>query len=235
MPLLIQIFLRHPPEPVGIAHRRKQVVSLHPVIPVVGAELEKLRQILVPGVQIHRRGPLAHSQLIHRHRRIVYQAHPADHAAGRPVKAADGAARRPHLTEIEAHAAAELAHLGEVVHTAVNPVQAVRHHVDKAAGKLVKGLSGVGQGGSGHGGLLKAQHVVKPPGPAHPLLFLFPQGQVEGDPQIHLLRRLQNLPRPAADHVPVQQKLQSGVGKQPVSLLPDPLRRLRKLLSLISF
>ena len=50
MPRRVKIFLRQFPEQIGIAHGRKHVVRLHAVVAVVGAQLQKLREILVPRI-----------------------------------------------------------------------------------------------------------------------------------------------------------------------------------------
>ena len=50
LPRRVKIFLRQFPEQIGIAHGRKHVVRLHAVVAVVGAQLQKLREILVPRI-----------------------------------------------------------------------------------------------------------------------------------------------------------------------------------------
>ena len=50
MPRRVKIFLRQFPEQIGIAHGRKHIVRLHAVVAVVGAQLQKLRKILVPRI-----------------------------------------------------------------------------------------------------------------------------------------------------------------------------------------
>ena len=190
-------------------------MGLHPVVAVVGAQLQEFRQILVPGVQIHRRRPLPDAQLVHRHGGVVDQLDPADHAAGGPLKAPDAAAGGPDLAEIQPHAAAELADLGEVIHTAVDALQAVGHRVDKAAGELMIGLAGVGESGCGHGDLKAAEDLIELAHPAKPVVGLV-HGQMEGDPQKHLLGRLQGLMAAVLDHIPLQQKVQARPGELPV-------------------
>ena len=218
MPWLVQVLLRHLPEQVRVADGRKYVVGLHAVVAVVGPKLQKFRQVLVPGVQVNGHRALAHAQLVHGHRRVVHQLHPADHAPRRALKAADAAARGPDLSEIKAHAAAKFADLGKIVDAAVNALQAVRHRVDKAAGKLVEGLSGVGQGGRGHGNLHVAQHIVKTAHPGHAAVRLLLHGQMQGDSQVHLLGRLQRLALVVLDHIALDQQIQAGVGEQLVPL-----------------
>ena len=118
-------------------------MRLHAIVAIVGANLQKLRQILVPNVEVDRDRALPHAELIDRDRRVVCETNPADHAARRAFKPADGAAFRAHFSEIEPHAAAVFAHLREVVDAAVNARKAIGHRVDEARRKLVKGLSRV--------------------------------------------------------------------------------------------
>ena len=216
------------PEQVRPAHRGKHIVGLHAVIAVVGAQLQKFRQVLVPGIQVNGHGALAHAKLVHRHGGAVYQLDPADHAAGRPLEPADAAPRGPHLAEVKAHAAAEFADLGEVIQAAVNALQAVGHGVDKAAGKLVVGLAGVGEGGGGHGDLQKAEHIIKAFDPGHPVMGLA-HGQMQRDAQKHLLRRFQRQMLPGVDHITAQQKVQPGPGEQLVALVAEESRGLIQL------
>ena len=125
-------------------------MGLHTVIPVISTKLKKLRQILVPGVQINRGSALAHPQLVHCHSRIVHQLNPADYAACSPLEAPNPASRCPDLSEIQAHAPAEFADLGKIIHASVYSFQAVRHRVYKAGRQLVIGLSCIGQCWRGH-------------------------------------------------------------------------------------
>ena len=165
-------------------------MGLHTVIPVISTKLKKLRQILVPGVQINRGSALAHPQLVNGHSRIIDKLDPADHSPCRALKSAYAASRCPDLSKIQAHAATELAHLGKVVHTSVNTFQTVGHCVYKAAGQLVIWFSCIGKGWRGHGDLHQAQHIVKPAHPFYPARLIFLHGQVQGNAQIHFLGRL---------------------------------------------
>ena len=165
-------------------------MGLHTVIPVISTKLKKLRQILVPGVQINRGSALAHPQLVHCHSRIVHQLNPADHASGSPLKSPNPASRCPDLSKIQAHASAKFTDLCKVVHTSVNSFQTVGHSVNKTAGKLMVRFSGIGQGWGGHGNLHTAEHIIKPAHPLHPAILTFLHGQVQGNAQIHFLGRL---------------------------------------------
>ena len=224
----IQVPAGQLPEQVGPAHRGEYVVGLHAVVAVVGAQLQKFRQVLVPGVQVNGHGALPHAQLVHRHGGAVYQLDPADHAAGRALEPADAAPGGTHLAEVKPHAAAEFADPGEVVQAAVDALQAVGHGVDKAAGKLVVGLAGVGEGGGGHGDLQKAEHIVEFFDPGQPVPR-FVQGQVQRDAQKHLLRRFQRQVLPGVDHIAAQQKVQPGPGEQFVPLVAEEGRGLFQL------
>ena len=185
-------------------------MRLHAVVPVVGANLKKLRQILVPYVQIDRDRALPHAELIDRDRRVVCEANPADHAARRTLKAANRAALTAHFAEIETHAAAVFADLREVVDAAVDAREAVRHGVDEAARELVKRLSRVGERRRCHRDLERAEHVVKVPNPRE-AIRLFRHCQMQRDPEIHLLRGFQRLSFVAADHIAAQQQLQPRI------------------------
>lgn len=92
--------LGEPPKEVGIAYGRENVVRFHPVVAVVGAELQKFGKILVPGVEIDRHRALPHPELIHGDRGVVDDLDPAYHAARRALKASDGRARGADLAEI---------------------------------------------------------------------------------------------------------------------------------------
>ena len=86
-------------------------MRLHTVVAVIGSQLQKLRQILMPCIQIHCHRALAHPKLIHRHSGIIHQLDPTDHAARRAFKPANTATRGPYLAKIQPHATAKLAHL----------------------------------------------------------------------------------------------------------------------------
>ena len=150
MQVLIQILLCHFPEQIRIADRGKNIMRLHAVIPVIRPQLKKFRKIPVPGVQINRSRTLPHTQLIHGNSGVIHQLDPPDHAACRTLKTADGTSRGTYLPEVKPHAAPEFAHLGEIIHTAVNPVKAVGNRIDKAAGELMIGLARIGKSGSSH-------------------------------------------------------------------------------------
>ena len=107
VPRSVDVLIDGAPEKVGAAHRREHIVCLHPVVAVIGTELQKLRDILVPYVQVHGYRTLPHSQLIDGDSGIVCKLYPADDPACRPLKAADGCADCPHLAEVQPHAAAE--------------------------------------------------------------------------------------------------------------------------------
>ena len=132
-PVLIQVFFGHLPEQVRIADRRENVVCLHAVVAVVGAELQELGQILVPYIQVNCHGTLSHSQLVYRYSGVVDEFHPSDDTAGYSFETTDIATRGTYLAEVHPHAAAELAHLREVVQRAVDAVQTVGDSVYEAA------------------------------------------------------------------------------------------------------
>ena len=83
MPGRIQIFLCQSPKPIRITYSRKNIMRLHPIVAVIGAELKKFRQIPMPCIQIYGGGSLAHPQLIYGYCCIIYKTDPADHTSGR--------------------------------------------------------------------------------------------------------------------------------------------------------
>ena len=208
-------------------------MRLHAVVAVVGAQLQELGQVAMPGVQVHGHGALAHTELVHGHGGVVDNADPPDHAAGHTLEAADAAARCAHLSQVHAHAATVLGHLGKVVDAAVDADERIGHGVDEAARQLVIGLAGVAHGGRGHGDLEAAQHVVKPLDPRKALGALLVHGQMQGDTQKHLLRALERLTRMAADHVALQEQVEAGVGEQVVARGINAGGRLLQLLGRI--
>ena len=227
-PFGVDVLFGQLPEQVRIAHCREHVVGFHAVVPVVGAKLQKLRQVLVPGVQIYGHSALAHAQLVYRYGGVVHQADPPHHTSGRALKAAYAAARRAHLSEIHAHATAVFAYLCKVVDASVNAFQAVRHRIDEAAGELMIGLARIGQRGRGHRHMHPAEHIVKFLYPGH-AVPLFTHGQMQCDAQKHLLRSLQRSVGPVVDDISLEQQVQPGVCKQLIPLRPQKILRLLDL------
>lgn len=89
IPVLIQIFLCHPPEQIRIAHCREDIVRLHAIVAIIGSDLKEFRQIPMPAVKVNRDGPLTHAQLINRYRGIIDQPDPAQHTARGALKSPD--------------------------------------------------------------------------------------------------------------------------------------------------
>ena len=229
VPVLVEALLGHAPKQVRIAHGRKDVVRLHAVVAVVRSQIQKLGQITVPGIQIHRHSALAHTQLIDRHGGVVDHADPANHAARNALEAADGPAGRAHLAQVHAHAATVLADLREVIDAAVDAHQAVRNRVDETAGELVVGLAGIAQRRRGHGHLKFAEHIVEPLDPGEALRRLLVHGEVQRDAEEHLLRALQGRMVVRVDYVTVDKQVEARVCEQLVALGHHEGRRLFKL------
>ena len=82
-------------------------MRLHAVISVVGAQLQKFRQVLMPDIKINGNCSLTHTELINRHRSVIDQTYPTNHSACGTLKAAYSTARCPHFAEIHTHPAAE--------------------------------------------------------------------------------------------------------------------------------
>ncbi len=119
-------------------------MSLHALVTVVGAQLEELRQVTMPYVEVDGYGAGAHAELVYRHGRVVDDADPANHASRSPFEPSDGAPCRTHLAEVHAHAATILRYLREVVYTAVDALERVGNGVYEAARELVAGRACVG-------------------------------------------------------------------------------------------
>ncbi len=183
----------------------------------------------MPGVQIDRSRSLSHAQLIHSHSGVVYQLNPADDAACRTFKAADGASGGAYLSKVQPHTAPEFADLGKIIHTAVNSIQAVRHRVNEAAGKLMVRLTRIGEGGSCHSHLHTAEAVIEFPDPDKPVLF-FLHCQVERDAKEHFLGRFQKNMVLRADAVPLEEQIQTCVGEQ---LIPAVIQKQRRFLNFL--
>ena len=188
MPGSIQIFLCQSPKPIRITYSRKNIMRLHPIVAVVGAELKKFRQIPMPCIQIYGGGSLAHPQLIYGYCCIIYKTDPADHTSGRTFKAPDAASGRAYLSEIQSHAAAEFADAGKIVNASVNSLQTVGNRINKAARKLMVRLSCIGKRRGSHSHIHPAEHIIKLSHPVQAVFFLF-HGKMEGNSQKHLLRR----------------------------------------------
>ena len=77
VPGAVQVLFGQAPEEVGIADGREDVVRLHAVVAVIGAQLQELGQVLVPGVEVHRRRALTHAELVHGHGRVIDELYPA--------------------------------------------------------------------------------------------------------------------------------------------------------------
>lgn len=219
IPRGVDVVAGEPPEEVGIAHRGEDVVRLHPVVAVVGAELQKLGQILVPCVEIDRNGALTHAELIHRDGGVVDEFDPTDDSARRALEAAYGRARRAYFAEIETHAAPELAHFGEVVDAAVDAVERIGHGVDETARELMIGLAGVGKRWGRHRHFQKGKHVVERLHPAHPVLLI--HRKVHSDAEEHLLRSLEQRAVEVVDDIAFEHELQGGIGEKFVTLRVD--------------
>ena len=149
--------------------------------------------------------------MIHRNRRIIGQANPANHATGSPFKAPNGRPAGPYLTKVKPHAAAKLGHLGKIINGPVNPVQGIRYCVDKATGQLVVRLPGIGHGRGGHGHLELRQHVVKATYPVQARFRLLIHGQMQGNAQEHFLDAFHRLTAVRPDHIPLDEQIQAGI------------------------
>ena len=234
VPALVDVFFHHFPEKVGVAHGGEHVVRFEAVVAVVGANLQKFGQILVPGVEVDGDRALPHAQLVHGDSGVVDDFYPADNAACGAFKAANGAAGGADFAKIHAHAAAKFADLGEAVDAVVNAFERVGDGVHKTTGKLVIGLARVGQRGRGHGDFLQRKHVVKTAHPFNSAVF-FLHGQMQGDAKIHFLRRFQRGVVAVADDVARQEQVQPGVGVNLVSVFLDELRAAQDFIAAVVF
>ena len=97
IPVAFYMIPGHFPEIVRIADGRKYVMRFHPVVAVVRPKLQKFRKVSVPYVQIHGNCPLPDAQLVHGNCSVICKLDPADNAARRSFKPADGTAPLPAL------------------------------------------------------------------------------------------------------------------------------------------
>ena len=220
-PRRVEILLREFPEEVRVADGWEDVVRLHAVVAIVGAQLQELWQVLVPGIEVDGAGPLAHAELVDGHSRVIDEADPADDTARRALEAADGRACRADLAEVEAHAAAPLADLGKRVEAAVDAVERVRHRVDEAARELVIRLSRVGECRRRHRDLLQAQHVVEAAHPVHAHRRLLEHREVQCDAEVHLLRGLERHAVMRVDDIAREQEVEARVRVEVIALRHD--------------
>ena len=137
MPGSIQIFLCQSPKPIRITYSRKNIMRLHPIVAVIGAELRNSGRSLCHASRYTAAAPWRIPQLIYGYCCIIYKTDPADHTSGRTFKAPDAASGRAYLSEIQSHAAAEFADAGKIVNASVNSLQTVGNRINKAAGKLM--------------------------------------------------------------------------------------------------
>ena len=208
-------------------------MRFHTVVAVVGAQLQKFGQILVPGVEINRDRTLTHSELVDRDSGVVDEPNPAYYAACRALKSAYGRARRAHLAEIKPHSTAEFADFREIVYAAVNAVQRVWNGVDETAGKLMVRLAGIGQRRRRDGDFQKRKHIVKL---AHPLHFvLFVHRKMHCDAEEHLLRRFEQRTVEIVDYVSFQHELQRRISEKVVAAAVYDGRALRDFLPRVMF
>ena len=91
----------------------------------------------MPYIQINGNRTLTDPELVHGNGRIICQPDPADYTACCPFKTADGTSARTHFSKIHPHTAAEFADLCKIINASVDPVQTIRHRINKAGGKLV--------------------------------------------------------------------------------------------------
>ncbi len=93
-------------------------------------------------------------------------------------------------------------------------------------------LARIGERGRGHSHFHLAQHIVKPPHPFQPVL-LFLHGKVQGNAQVHFLRRFQRHALMRVDDVPFQLQIQPRVCEQRIALRPQKGGRLLQLFARI--
>ena len=89
-------------------------------------------------------------------------------------------------------------------------------------------LARIRKRGRSHSHFHLAQHIVKPPHPFQPVL-LFLHGEVQGNAQVHLLRRFQRHTLVRVDDIPFQLQIQPRVCEQRIALRPQKGGRLLQL------
>ena len=177
-PLLVKVLRSHLPEEVRIADSWEDIVCFHAVIAIVGSDLKKLGQVLVPHIKVYSYGSLTHTKLVDSHCRIVDESKPAHHASRSTFETADTATHSAHLSEVESHSTTVFAHLRKVVDAPVDAFKRVGDRVNEAARQLMERLARIGEGRGSHRHLQRTEHVVELPYPHHPILRLL-QGEVQ--------------------------------------------------------
>ena len=160
IPRLIHIFTHHFPEKIGVANGRKDIVRFHAVVTIIRAKLQKIKNILMPYIEIAGYGSGAHAKLIDGHSRVVRQFDPSHNAACRAFIAANVAAIGAYFSEIESHAASEFGDIGKIGDAPINSVERIGDSIDKAARHLVMRFAGIGHRGCSHRHLQFTEDIV---------------------------------------------------------------------------
>ena len=192
-------------------------MGFHAVIPVVGAQLQKFRQVLVPYVQVYGYRSLSHSQLIYGNGCVVHQFHPPDNSSCHTFETPYVSTGRTYFAEIHSHTSTELADHGEVVNASVYTFQTVGHGVDEATGQLMIRFSGIGKCRGSHGYLQFTQQIIEF---SYPLQTVVPfrHCKMEGNTQIHFLYGFNRFMGACTDKVAFDKQIQSGIVEELVTL-----------------
>ena len=110
------------PKIIRVADRREHIMRLHPVIPIICSQIQKLRQISVPHIKINCNCPLAHTKLINCDRRVVCKTNPTYHTSCCPLKSSDSASACPHFSKIHSHSSTKFTYFGKIIDTSVNSI-----------------------------------------------------------------------------------------------------------------
>ena len=175
----------------------------------------------MPDIEVNRHGALTDTELVHGDRRVIHELDPAGDAACGALETPDVASAGTDLAEIKPHAAAELAHLSEVIKAPVDAGEAVRHGVNEAGRQLVIRLTGVRESRRRHRHFEFRQHVVEPLHVLHPDVFLFRHREVKRHAEEQFLRALEDLVIVALDHVALEHELKAGVVEELIPVLID--------------
>ena len=197
--------------PVGRVH----VMRAAAIIAGVLAQLEKLLDVQMPGLQVGAHRSLALAALVHRHRGVVHDLEKRNNALRFAVRPLDMGAERAHRRPVVAEPAGELRQQRVFLDGVVDAFQVVRHRGQVAARQLGTLGAGIEQGGRRGHEIEARQHVVKLDGSGLALDF------VDRQPHRHAHEKgLRQFDAPVAhmQEVTVIQGLQAKVAELEIAM-----------------
>ncbi len=148
-------------EQVGDPHGGEQVASASLLVPLIESQLQKLKDVGVPGLQVHGDGPLALARLIDVAGSGVVHAQHGDDAVGNAVGPLDDGTIGANIVHVQTDAARPLADIGTLLESVVNAVDAVLLGGQEKATRHLGALGpGVEQGGRGVNKLAEGETLI---------------------------------------------------------------------------